>query len=93
MTYNGPAELTFCDNESLLVDANRVLIAVSDRGVGALRISPGAHPNVVELVAALQAGPFTLAYQGGLMTCRLLNFASREPLDGEWEMVIVFEAA
>ena len=61
MTYTGPAELTFSDNESLLVDSNRVLIAMSDRGVGALRISPRIHPNIVELVAALQAGPFTLA--------------------------------
>jgi hypothetical protein len=93
VTYTGPAELTFADNASLLVDANRVLIAVSDRGVGALRISPGIHPNVVELVSALQAGPFTLSYHGGMVTCRLLSFVTREPQDGEWEMVIVFEAA
>ena len=93
MTYSGPAELTFADNASLLVDANRVLIAVSNRGVGALRISPGLHPNVVELVGALQSGPFTLAYHGGMVNCRLLSFATREPHDGEWEMVIVFEAA
>ena len=93
MIYKGPAELTFSDNESLLVDADRVLMAVSDRGVGALRISPRTHPNIGELVAALQAGPFTLAYHGGMMTCRLVSFATREPQDGEWELVIVLEAA
>ena len=93
MTYTGPAELTFADNESILIDADRVLSAVSDRGVGALRISPGAHPNVVDLVGALQSGPFTLSYHGGMVTCRLLSFAAREPDNGKWEMVIVFEAA
>jgi hypothetical protein len=93
VTYTGPAELTFSDNESLLVDSNRVLIAMSDRGVGALRISPRIHPNIAELVAALQAGPFTLASHRGMMTCRLLSFMTREPPHGEWEMVIVFAAA
>ena len=93
MTYSGPADLTFADNESLLVEADRVLIAVSPRGVGGLRISPGTKPNVVELVAALEAGPFTLSYHGGMINCRLLSFATRELPDADWEMIIVFEAA
>jgi hypothetical protein len=93
VTYSGPAELTFADNESLLVDAEHVLTAVSDRGVGALRISAAAKPNVVELVAALEGGPFTLSYHGGMITCRLLNLAAQESATGDCEMVIVFEAA
>jgi hypothetical protein len=77
-SFTGAAELTFADNEHLLVEADRVLVAMSDRGVGALSISHGGRPNVVDLVAAMEAGPFTLTYHGGMMSCQLLNFACRE---------------
>jgi len=93
VSFTGAAELTFADNEHLLVEADRVLVAMSDRGVGALSISHGGRPNVVDLVAAMEAGPFTLTYHGGMMSCQLLNFACREPEDHEWELVVVFEAA
>ena len=74
VSFTGTAELTFADNEHLLVEADRVLVAMSDRGVGALSISHGGRPNVVDLLAAMEAGPFTLTYHGGMMSCRLLNF-------------------
>ena len=93
MTYRGAAELTFADNEHLMVEADRVLIAMSDRNVGALRISPGDKPNLVDLVEAMEAGPFTLSYHGGILSCRVLNFACRGPDEDGWEMVVVFEAA
>ena len=93
VSFTGAAELTFADNEHLLVEADRVLVAMSDRGVGALSISHGGRPNVVDLVAAMEAGPFTLTYHGGMMSCQLLNFACREPEGHEWELVVVFEAA
>ena len=93
VSFTGTAELTFADNEHLLVEADRVLVAMSDRGVGALSISHGGRPNVVDLVAAMEAGPFTLTYHGGMMSCRLLNFACQEPEGRDWELVVVFEAA
>ena len=61
--------------------------------VGALGITHGGRPNVVDLVAAMEAGPFTLTYHGGMMSCRLLNFACQEPEGRDWELVVVFEAA
>lgn len=93
VTYSGAAELTFADNEHLMVEAERVLIAMSDRNVGALRISPGEKPNLVEFVEAMEAGPFTLSFHGGIVSCRVLNFACRAPDADTWEMVVVFEAA
>ena len=41
----------------------------------------------------MEAGPFTLTYHGGMMSCRLLNFACQEPEGHDWELVVVFEAA
>ena len=93
MSFTGTAELTFADNEHLLVEAYRVLLAMSDRGVGELSISHGDRTNIVDLVAAMEAGPFTLTYHGGMMSCRLLNFACQEAEGRDWELVVVFEAA
>ena len=93
VSFTGTAELTFADNEHLLVEADRVLVAMSDRGVGALSITHGGRPNVVDLVAAMEAGPFTLTYHGGMLSCRLLNFACQDPEGHDWELVVVFEAA
>jgi len=93
VSFAGTAELTFADNEHLLVEADRVLVAMSDRGVGALSITHGGRPNVVDLVAAMEAGPFTLTYHGGMLSCRLLNFACQDPEGHDWELVVVFEAA
>ena len=85
VSFTGTAELTFADNEHLLVEADRVLVAMS--------VTHGGRPNVVDLVAAMEAGPFTLTYHGGMLSCRLLNFACQDPEGHDWELVVVFEAA
>jgi hypothetical protein len=87
--YHGSAELTFPDS-TCLVAAARVLVTV-EAGFGGLRISPGHVPSMSEVVTALESGPFTLTFDGGMLSCQPLQWTLRTSEEGS-ELLMVFEA-
>ena len=50
VSFTGTAELTFADNEHLLVEADRVLVAMSDRGV-----ARSASPTVADRTSSISS--------------------------------------
>jgi len=90
--HDGPAELTFADCASVVVPAERVCFTMTDDGEGALWIAPGTMPNMTEIETALESGPFTLASEGVMQSCKPRRWVVRELTDALCEMLVLFES-